>query len=123
MINITDPKINDYLMRLSEENDSNLLEMERIAKKKGFPIVGRLVGRLLFILTRLKAPKLVVELGSGFGYSAYWFAKALSKGKVVLIDYREENMEYAKDLLQKNRHFIYRYRQTPVLRCCAQSDT
>jgi predicted O-methyltransferase YrrM len=101
MINITDPKINDYLMRLSEENDSNLLEMERIAKKKGFPIVGRLVGRLLFILTRLKAPKLVVELGSGFGYSAYWFAKALSKGKVVLIDYREENMEYAKDLFRK----------------------
>jgi len=47
MINITDPKINDYLMRLSEENDSNLLEMERIAKKKGVPIVGRLVGRLL----------------------------------------------------------------------------
>jgi len=101
MINITDPKINDYLMRLSEENDSNLLEMERIAKKKGVPIVGRLVGRLLFILTRLKAPKLVVELGSGFGYSAYWFAKALSKGKVVLIDYREENMEYAKDLFRK----------------------
>ena len=101
MINITDPKINDYLMRLSEENDSNLLEMERIAKKKGFPIVGRLVGRLLFILTRLKAPKLVVELGSGFGYSAYWFAKALNKGKVVLIDYREENMEYARELFRK----------------------
>jgi predicted O-methyltransferase YrrM len=101
MINISDPKINDYLMRLSEETDSNLLEMERIAKKKGFPIVGRLVGRLLFILTRLKAPKLVVELGSGFGFSAYWFAKALNKGKVVLIDYHEENMEYAKNLFRK----------------------
>ncbi len=101
MINITDPKINDYLMRLSEENDSYLLEMEHIAEKKKFPIVGRLVGRLLYILTRLKAPKLVVELGSGFGYSAYWFAKALTKGKVVLIDYRAENMDYARDLFRK----------------------
>jgi predicted O-methyltransferase YrrM len=101
MINITDPKINDYLMSLSVENDRHMLAMERIAKKKNFPIVGRLVGRLLFLLTKLRNPKLIVELGSGFGYSAYWFAKALNKGKVVLIDYREENMEYAKSLFRK----------------------
>lgn len=101
MIDITDPKINDYLMSLSVETDRHMLAMERIAKKKGFPIVGRLVGRLLFLLTKLKDPKLIVELGSGFGYSAYWFVKALNKGKVVLIDYREENMEYAKNLFRK----------------------
>jgi predicted O-methyltransferase YrrM len=101
MIPITDPKINDYLMRLSGEDDSHILEMECIAKENDFPIVERLVGRLLFILTKLKAPKLIVELGSGFGYSAYWFAKALDKGKVVLTDYREENMEYAKNLFHE----------------------
>ena len=101
MIPITDPKINDYLMRLSGEDDRHILEMERIAKENDFPIVERLVGRLLFILTKLKAPKLIVELGSGFGYSAYWFAKALDKGKVVLTDYREENMEYAKNLFHE----------------------
>ena len=101
MIDISDPKINDYLMRLSVEDDRHLLQMERIAKKNGFPIVGRLVGRLLFILNKLKAPRLVVELGSGFGYSAYWFAKALISGKVVLTDYREENIEYAKNLFRE----------------------
>lgn len=101
MTNITDPKINDYLMRLSEENDRHLLEMERIARENGFPIVERLVGRLLFILTKLKAPKLIVELGSGFGYSAYWFAKALNRGRIVLTDYSEENMEYAKNLFHE----------------------
>lgn len=104
MTSVTDPKINDYLMRLSGEEDKHILEMERIAKENGFPIVERLVGRLLFILTKLKAPKLIVELGSGFGYSAYWFAKALNKrGKVVLTDYREENIEYAKNLFHKTR--------------------
>ena len=101
MATITDPKINDYLMSLSEENDKHILEMERIARENGFPIVERLVGRLLFMLTKLKSPKLIVELGSGFGYSAYWFAKALTKGKVVLTDYREENMEYAKNLFHE----------------------
>ena len=101
MTAITDPKINEYLMRLSEEDDRHVLEMERIAREKGFPIVDRLVGRLLFILTRLKSPKLIVELGSGFGYSAYWFAKALDRGRIVLTDYSEDNMSYAKRLFRE----------------------
>ena len=101
MITITDPKINDYLMSLSREDDRHILEMERIARENGFPIVERLVGRLLFMLTKLKDPRLIVELGSGFGYSAYWFARALNKGRVVLTDYSAENMEYAKNLLRE----------------------
>ena len=44
---------------------------------------------------------MVVELGSGFCYSAYWFAKAVISGKVVLPDYREENIEYAKNLFRE----------------------
>jgi caffeoyl-CoA O-methyltransferase len=98
---ITDPKINDYLMGLAEEDDEHFLEMERIARERDFPIVERLVGRLLFILTRLKEPKLIVELGSGFGYSAYWFARALGRGRIVLTDHSEENMEYAKNLFRE----------------------
>ena len=101
MITITDPKINDYLMSLSREDDRHILEMERIARENGFPIVERLVGRLLFMLTKLKDPRLIVELGSGFGYSAYWFARALNKGRVVLTDYNAENMEYAKNLFRE----------------------
>ena len=98
---VTDPKINDYLMGLAGENDGQVLEMERIARERDFPIVERLVGRLLFILTKLKEPQLIVELGSGFGYSAYWFARALRRGRIVLTDHSEENMEYAKNLFQK----------------------
>ena len=101
MIPITDPRINDYLFSLSTEDDKYILQMEKIAQKNNFPIVERLVGRLLFILTKLKSPKLIVELGSGFGYSAYWFAKALENGKVILTDYRKENMEYAERLFLK----------------------
>lgn len=98
---ITDPGIERYLMNLSPENDRQVLEMERIAKEKNFPIVDRLVGRLLFVLTKLRKPKLIVELGSGFGYSAYWFARALEKGKVVLADHSEENVAYAQRTFRK----------------------
>ena len=101
MIPLADPQINDYLFNLSTEDDKYILEMEKIAQKKNFPIVERLVGRLLFVLTKLKNPKLIVELGSGFGYSAYWFAKALQGGRVVLTDYHKENMEYAEGLFRR----------------------
>jgi predicted O-methyltransferase YrrM len=96
MAPITDPEIERYLMTLSVEEDRHLLEMEKIAKEKNFPIVDRMVGRLLFVLTKLRKPNLVVELGSGFGYSAFWFSRALERGKVVLTEYNKENIEYAK---------------------------
>ena len=97
MITITEPRIEEYLLKFQQENDPNLQEMERMAKERQFPIVDRLVGRFLYLITRLKQPRLVVELGSGFGYSAYWFARAISiSGKVVLTDYAEQNIAYAR---------------------------
>ena len=53
------------------------------------------------MLTKLRNPKLIVELGSGFGYSAYWFALALDQGKVVMTDYEEEHVRYAKTMFEK----------------------
>ncbi|NPA53514.1 MAG: O-methyltransferase [Aquificae bacterium] len=100
---IINPKIEKYLEKLSfeEKNDPIIKEMEEIAKKENFPIVGSLVGRFLYIITKQKNPSLIVELGSGYGYSAYWFAKALNKGKVVLIDYQEKNIEKAKEFFKR----------------------
>ena len=103
MIPITDPRIEEYLMGLAPEEEPALLEMERRAKELAFPIVDRLVGRLLYLLTRLKQPRLVVELGSGFGYSAWWFARAISiTGKVVMTDYSPTNIAYAKEMFQES---------------------
>ena len=99
---ITDPRIESYLMKMVPEDDPHLAAMEEKAKQTGFPIVDRLVGRFLYLLTRLKQPNLVVELGSGFGYSAYWFARALSmRSKVVLTDHAEENIAYARQVLRE----------------------
>jgi caffeoyl-CoA O-methyltransferase len=96
MINITDPRIESYLRKITPENDPVLVAMEEKAKETGVPIVDLQVGRLLYLLTRLKQPELVVELGSGFGYSAYWFARALDRGgRVVLTDYSSRHINYA----------------------------
>jgi predicted O-methyltransferase YrrM len=98
---ITNPKIEEYLFSLLNVDDPVLLEMEELGHRLNFPIVDRLVGNFIYLLTKIKNPKLVVELGSGFGYSAYWFAKGLKDGKVVLNDYREENIKLAKEFFEK----------------------
>ncbi len=98
---ITNPKIEEYIKSLPAEKDFVLEEMEELGHKLNFPIVDKLVGRFLYLITKLKNPKLVVEVGSGFGYSAYWFAKAINQGKVVLTEYREENINLAKNFFEK----------------------
>ena len=72
-----DPKLNAYLDALAASTDPIQSEMEALAKKDGFPIVGPQVGALLRVLALTAGAKRVLELGSGFGYSALWFARAV----------------------------------------------
>ena len=51
--------------------------MEAEAKARNFPIVGRNVGVTLEVLARSIGARRVVELGSGYGYSGYWHARAV----------------------------------------------
>lgn len=98
---ITNPYIENYIRNLTNVEDKVLLEMEELGHKLNFPIVDRLVGKFIYLITKIKNPKLIVELGSGFGYSGFWFAKALIDGKVVLSDYKEENINKAKEFFKK----------------------
>lgn len=102
---IVNIKIEEYLNKLNSfsfpEDREILEEMEDYAFKNDFPIVERAVGNLLYTITKLKKPKLVVELGSGYGYSGYFFAKGIEEGKVVLTDYQEKNINMAKDYYKR----------------------
>jgi len=72
------------------------LKMEEMAKSNGFPIVGPQVGRLLGILARNAGARRILELGSGYGYSALWFARAMPRGGMVLCtDLSQENCDQA----------------------------
>jgi predicted O-methyltransferase YrrM len=76
--------------------------MEARAGETDFPIVGPLVGRLLYQLAKLTSSRRILELGSGFGYSAYWFGKALEdSGDIILTEFQEENLALAKDWFQR----------------------
>jgi predicted O-methyltransferase YrrM len=83
-MDIVDPRVEDYMRSLLERYDEPvLLEMEAEGKERGFPIIGRLVGVTVELLARSVGARRVFELGSGFGYSAYWFARAVGRGGEV----------------------------------------
>lgn len=92
-MDITDPRIDAYLRSLQTRHDEEvLLEMEEEGARRGFPIVGRNVGVTLELLARSVQARTVFELGSGFGYSAYWFARAVGpEGEVHCTDGDPEN--------------------------------
>ncbi len=96
------PSIERYLEGLDGDRDTVLLEMEQLAAASDFPIVGPLVGRTLGLLARSIGARRVVELGSGFGYSALWFARSLPEdGELILTDGSARQSEQAREFLRR----------------------
>lgn len=96
MPGIVEKKIETYLSGLDGRQDPVRAEMEALARSTDFPIVGPQVGRLLGILARGIGAGRVLELGSGYGYSALWFARALtSGGSIICTDLSAENRDRA----------------------------
>lgn len=69
--------IQDHLASLVPAREAELLEMEVYAEKNDFPIIGPACGYYCYQLARMINAKSIFELGSGYGYSTAWFAKAL----------------------------------------------
>lgn len=101
-MNIVDPGIEGYLRRLYDDGDPVRLEMETLAAERDFPIVGPLVGRHLSVLARAIGARRVFELGSGYGYSALHFARAVGEGgEVHCTELDAGNVALARKFLEK----------------------
>jgi predicted O-methyltransferase YrrM len=102
-MDILHPSINNYLHQIIPERDDVLMDMEAYAKEQGFPIVGPLVGALLHQLVLLTNPIRVFEMGSGFGYSAYWMAKGLRRPEagITCTEGSQENADRGMGYLQR----------------------
>ena len=100
-MDIVHPAVTDYLSSLAAvDDDPVLMEMEQLAKDNGFPIIGRLCGQLLELMARSIGARRIFEMGSGYGYSAYWFSRATGpQGEIHLTDLDPDNEVKAKDFL------------------------
>ncbi|MGH8557329.1 MAG: O-methyltransferase [Methylococcales bacterium] len=98
-----DPRIEKYMRGLVKNTDDPvLLAMEELAYHKGFPIVDRLVGIFLASLTKLHKSRRIFEFGSGYGYSAYWFARAAGPdAEIICSDGNPSNRDLAERFLKQ----------------------
>jgi len=90
------PPVTDQFARtLAPEPDDVLIEMDQRAEREGFPTVGPAVGAWLRLLARMVDAERVFEFGSGFGYSAYWMAPAVSE-EIVLTEIDADELGAAR---------------------------
>ncbi len=94
----------DYLSNLEslQEKHPVLREMEKIGRDRGFPILHPLSARLLSVIAASSKSRYILEIGSGFGYSALWMALYNPfLEKIILTDLSRENLELARRFFER----------------------
>ncbi|MEK6221770.1 MAG: O-methyltransferase [Chloroflexota bacterium] len=69
----------NFLDSLVPDRSVEMQQMETYAQEHGFPIIGPASGYFCYALAKMIKAKKVFELGSGYGYSTAWFAKAVQE--------------------------------------------
>jgi len=101
-MHITNSDINEYIKRMMPEREPVFKEMEELAREKHFPIIGPMCGVFLRQLALLIKAESVFEMGSGFGYSACWFAGGMNKdGRIICTEGSQKNRDRALEFFKK----------------------
>jgi predicted O-methyltransferase YrrM len=77
MADILDAPLTAYLDGLVPPRPQELLDMEAYAGEHDFPIVGPACAHVCYQIARMIGARRIFELGSGYGYSTAFFAKAV----------------------------------------------
>jgi caffeoyl-CoA O-methyltransferase len=94
--------VQEYLASLVPPREPELKKMEEYAEEHDFPIVGPACGYYCYQLARMIHARSVFELGSGYGYSTAWFARAVKEnggGEVHHTVWDEDLSKRARDHL------------------------
>ena len=89
-------EVTDLAGLIGPESDEIIEAMERHADEQNFPTVGPAVGAWLSVLARTTDAERIFEFGSGFGYSAYWFARGMEEGEIVLTEIDADELDQAE---------------------------
>lgn len=95
--------LESYLNSLVPERPSELQKMETYAAEHNFPIIGPASGQACYQIARMIKAQRIFELGSGYGYSTAWFARAVREnggGEVHHVVWDDELSQMARTHLQ-----------------------
>lgn len=99
---IVPPYITEYLRTKTTHEDEFLHELEAYAEKESVPIVEPETARFLSVMTEIKKPERVLEVGTAIGYSAILIARQMADGgKITTIEYNGDMVKIARENIEK----------------------
>jgi predicted O-methyltransferase YrrM len=101
----TDPipaQVQEYLDSLVPPRPAEMQAMEAYAREVRFPIIGPSSGYLCYQVARMIGARRVFELGSGYGYSTAWFARAVQENGGGAV----HHVVWDEDLSQRARRHL-----------------
>lgn len=99
---IVPPYITEFLREKTVHDDEFLHELEAYAEKNSVPIVEPETARFLSVMTEIKKPKRILEVGCAIGYSSILMAQSLeSGGKISTIEYDGDMVSIARKNIEK----------------------
>ena len=126
MAKLSYDKVQEYLTSLVPPREPEMQEMEEYAENHDFPIIGPACGYYCYQLARMINAKSIFELGSGYGYSTAWFAKAVKEngGGVVHHTIWDEDLSKraAGHLSRLGRGDVVQYHVAEAVATLRQTD-
>ncbi len=72
-------RVQEFLTSLVPPRPPEMVAMEEYAERTHFPIIGPAAGYACYQVARMVEARRVFEMGSGYGYSTAWFARAVDE--------------------------------------------
>lgn len=119
-------QLGHYLNDLVPSRPAEMQKMEAYADEHGFPIIGPAAGHFCYLTARLSGARRVFELGSGYGYSTAWLARAVQEnggGEVFHVVWDEDLSQRAKKHLSNLGYDgIMRYRVSEAVAALRETE-
>ena len=107
-MNFIPQKLDDYVVEHSEDEPKLLQQLNRETYQKIMQprmLSGHYQGRVLSMISKLVAPKTILEIGTYTGYSALCLAEGLQdNGMLHTIDIDEELFDFQKKYFEKSEY-------------------
>ena len=100
-MSVRDMPLKEFADRHHKALDDDLAELRRSNEDESVPLILAETEDVLNILTSLKRPKRILEIGTAHGYSALFFAKKLPEARVTTIERNPAMIVHAEEEFAK----------------------
>lgn len=103
MKDLLETDLQNFIKNILPEKDELELEIQKYAEENHVSIVEEEVANFLKVITGIKKPEKILEIGTGLGFSTINMAKSLGeKGKITTIELLKGRMEKAAYFIEKS---------------------